>query len=245
MGERVFLAGAGGVVGRRLSPLLRDAGYAVYGSTRKPDVAASLKAVGIAPVVVDVFDAPALSAALADIRPAVVIHQLTDLSLGFDPDRVDETLRRNARIRTEGTRHLVAAAAAAGARRLIAQSIAWVYAPGPLPHREDDPLDKDSEGTRRMTVEGVAALEELTLGAPLDGIVLRYGRLYGGGAGVERPSDADSPWVHVDAAAHAALLAAGRGGRGIYNIADPGPYASSEKAQRAFGWDPGYRSGSK
>jgi nucleoside-diphosphate-sugar epimerase len=245
MAGRIFLAGAGGVVGRRLSLLLRDAGYDVYGSTRKQDAAAWLKATGITPVVVDVFDAPALSAALLGVGPEIVMHQLTDLSFGFDADRVDETLRRNARIRTEGTRNLVAAATAAGARRLVAQSIAWAYAPGPMPHREDDPLDKGATGARAVTVDGVRVLEELTLNAPpLDGIVLRYGRFYGPGTGFDRPSGADTPYVHVDAAAHAALLAAGKAGRGIFNIAEPGAYVSSEKAQREFGWDPGFRLGS-
>jgi nucleoside-diphosphate-sugar epimerase len=240
MTERVFLAGAGGVVGRPLSLMLRDAGYDVFGTTRRPDVAASLKEMGITPVAVDVFDAPALSVVLQDAGPDVVIHQLTDLSFGFGPDRMDETLRRNARIRNEGTRNLVAAATAAGVRRLVAQSIAWVYAPGPLPHGEDDPLAAAASG---MTPGGVVALEEQTLGAPLDGVVLRYGRFYGSGSGADRPADADSPWVHVDAAAHAALLAAGKGERGIYNIADPGPYLSSEKAQRELGWDARFRIG--
>lgn len=207
-------------------------------------MAARLKEAGITPVVVDVFDAPALSAALLDIGPEIVMHQLTDLSFGFDPDRVDETLRRNARIRTEGTRNLVAAATAAGARRLVAQSIAWAYAPGPAPHREDDPLDKGATGIRAVTVDGVLALEELTLNAPpLDGIVLRYGRFYGPGAGVDRPSGVESPWVHVDAAAHAALLATGKARRGIFNIAEPGAYVSSEKAQCELQWDPGFRLG--
>lgn len=73
--------------------------------------------------------------------------------------------------------------------------------------------------------------------------MLRYGRFYGPGAGIDRPSDTASPYVHVDAAAHAALLAADSGGRGIYNIADPGPHLSSDKAQHAFGWDPGFRMG--
>ena len=95
---------------------------------------------------------------------------------------MQEATSRNARIRDEGTRNLVRAAIAAGARRLIAQSIAWAYAPGPEPHRETDPLDTGAEGMRGISVRGVAALENRTLNSPpLEGLVLRYGRLYGPG----------------------------------------------------------------
>ena len=83
-----------------------------------------------------------------------MIHQLTDLPPGLDPSRMQEATSRNARIRDEGTRNLVRAAIAAGARRLIAQSIAWAYAPGMEPHREADPLDIGAEGTRGISVRG-------------------------------------------------------------------------------------------
>lgn len=93
-----------------------------------------------------------------NIRPEIVIHQLTDLPPGLDPGRMDEAVRRNAYIRTEGTRNLVAAAIAAGTHRLIAQSIAWAYAPGPEPHREGDPLDVNGTGSRAVSIGGVSAL---------------------------------------------------------------------------------------
>ena len=98
----------------------------------------------------------------------VLIHQRTDLSGGFEPGKVAETLERNSRLRTEGTHNLVEAARAAGVRRLIAQSIAWVYAPGREPHAEDDSLDRAAVGTRAVTVQGVVALEEAVLGAAPD-----------------------------------------------------------------------------
>src|SRR3954470_21830248 len=132
--DRVFVAGASGVIGRRLVPLLRQRGYDVAGTTRSHARAAELERLGARPVVVDVFDREGLARALAAIRPSVVIHQLTDLAGGFAPDQLGETRARNARLRGEGTRNLVLAAQAAGVRRLIAQSIAWVYAPGPEPH---------------------------------------------------------------------------------------------------------------
>jgi nucleoside-diphosphate-sugar epimerase len=190
-------------------------------------------------MVVDVFDRERITRVVAAVGPGVVIHQLTDLSGGFAPDRLSETLARNARLRSEGTRNLVLAAQAAGVRRLIAQSIVWVYARGPEPHCETDPLDLAAEGTRAVTVQGVAALEQAVLQAPpIAGLVLRYGWFYGPGAN-ETP--AGSPGLHVDAAAHAALLAIERGAPGVYNVAEPSAHVSIEKSRRELGWDPHFR----
>jgi nucleoside-diphosphate-sugar epimerase len=241
MAIRVFLAGASGAVGRRLVPLLRDAGYDVFGTTRSAAKAKGLTAAGVTPVVVDVFDAPALSKAVVESRPAIVIHQLTDLPPGLDPALMAEATVRNARIRSEGTRNLVAAAREAGAKRLIAQSIAWAYAPGPEPHREEDPLDLEAKTIGKVSVDGVAALERQTLNSPLlEGIVLRYGALYGPGTGADTPPSGRAP-LHVDAAASAALLAIEKGQPGIYNIAEPNGYLTADKARRELGWDSGFR----
>src|SRR5262249_22492938 len=128
---KIFLAGAAGAVGKRLVPLLLDAGHRVVGTTRSTTQADALRTARVEPVVVDVFDAATLSRALSAARPDIVVHQLTDLPPGLDPDRMAEGTRRNARMRGEGTRNLVAATLAAGAHRLVAQSIAWMYAPGP------------------------------------------------------------------------------------------------------------------
>jgi nucleoside-diphosphate-sugar epimerase len=240
MPTTVFLAGAAGAIGRRLVPLLRDSGYRVFGTTRSAERAAELKAAEAEPVVVNVFDASILAGAVGRIRPEVVIHQLTDLPSGLDPSRMEEGVRRNARVRIEGTRNLVEAALAGGARRFVAQSIAWAYAPGPRPFAEDAPLDLKAEGLRGVSIGGVVALERLTLGSPpLVGTVLRYGRLYGPGTGVEAPP-ADTP-VHVDAAAHAALLAVERSAAGVFNVAEDTGAVSIEKARRELGWDPGFR----
>jgi nucleoside-diphosphate-sugar epimerase len=240
MDTRVLLAGATGVIGKRLVPLLLQGGSVVFGTTRSAARAAELRRGGIEPVVVDVFDAPRLTRAVLEVAPAVVIHQLTDLALIHDPNRLPEALTRNARLRAEGTQNLVGAAVAAGVRRLIAQSIAWVYAPGPEPHTEEDPLNLDATGTAAITVGGVMALEHTVLTAPrLEGIVLRYGWLYGPGTG--REVAAGSPALHVDAAALAAWLAMARGAPGVFNIAEPSPLVLVQKAQRELGWDPGFR----
>jgi len=237
---RIFLAGASGAIGRRLTPLLIAAGHTVTGTTRSADRAEELTARGVQAVVVDVFDADALRDALVAARPDIVIHQLTDLPQVPDPVRFREALARNSRLRIGGTANLVAAALAAGARRLIAQSIAFAYADGPEPHVEADALVSavgDEPGA--VTGRGVRALEEAVLNTPgIDGIVLRYGRLYG--PGTWNTPNARAP-LHVDAAAQAAVLALRRGAPGIYNIAEDDGAVSIDKARNGLGFDPAFR----
>jgi nucleoside-diphosphate-sugar epimerase len=234
----VFLAGAAGAVGSRLVPLLLDAGYQVVGTTRSSERADALSAAGVEPVVVDVYDAPALTRAMVAARPQIVIHQLTDLPR--EASRIPERLAGNSRIRSVGTCNLVAAAIEAGVSRLIAQSVAWFYAPGPEPHSEDDLLDVHAEGARAVTVSGVVALETLTLESPpLRGIVLRYGQLYGPGTGRDAP--AGTVPLHVDCAASAALLATRYARTGVFNIAEANPHVSADKARRDLGWSPDFR----
>ena len=174
---RIFVAGASGVIGVRLVPLLVADGHVVAGMTRSPDKADLLRELGAAPVVCDVFDADAFAGALASFGPEVVFHQLTDL-----PDDAGDIARlgdRNDRMRTEGTRNVLAAAAAAGTERVIAQSISW---------------ELPSEDRRAVT----AAHERAVLRA--GGVVIRYGQLWGPGT-YYQTAPPDSPRIHVDDAA--------------------------------------------
>jgi nucleoside-diphosphate-sugar epimerase len=238
---RIFLAGASGVIGRRLTPLLIAAGHQVTGTTRSSEKADSLRKQGAGAIVVDVFDCTALRAAAVAARPDVVIHQLTDLPQVFDPERRGEALVRNAKLRIDGTANLVAAAQAAGARRLIAQSIAFIYAEGAEPHAESDPLTSaDGDDLNALTSRGVRALEDATLHTSgIDGIVLRYGRLYGPGTWFAEASGRGP--LHVDAAAQAALLAVTRGSPGIYNIAEDDGAVAIAKARKELGFNPEFR----
>lgn len=237
----IFLAGASGAIGRMLCRLLVEDGWDVYGTTRSPEKAPVLRALGVEPVVVDVFDAKRLQDILAELRPTIVIHQLTDLPPGLDPSKMAEARVRNAHLRDVGTRNLVAAAGMCGARRMIAQSVAFAYAPGPKPYREERPLDIHApDESAGGTARGIASLERQVLEGRFAAIVLRYGRLYGPGTGFDAPSSAGTP-VHVDAAADAARRAVTRGAPGVYNIAEEDGTVSSAKALQAFGWDPGFR----
>jgi nucleoside-diphosphate-sugar epimerase len=170
-------------------------------------------------------------------KAQVVIHQLTDLPHEFDEARITASYANNARIRTEGTRNLIAAAQACGTRRFIVQSIAFGYARGGEPHPETDPLDL-SDPTRAVTIKGAAEMEQQVLASGLDAVILRYGFFYGPGTWHEEPTR--KPGVHVDAAAQAALLALTRGA-GIYNVADEEGLVSIAKARAELGFDPRVR----
>jgi nucleoside-diphosphate-sugar epimerase len=237
---RIFLAGATGAVGRPLIRLLVAAGHTVTGTTRSAAKAAEIEAVGATAAVVDAYDGDAVRAAVLAARPDVVIHQLTDLPGTRDPATYPAALAANARLRILATPSLVVAARAAGARRLITQSVAFAYAPGPAPLAETHPLDYAGEGNKAVLVRGVAALEALTLGTPgIEGIALRYAYLYG--PGTWYAASEGRGFVHVDAAAHAALLALTRGQPGAYNIADDDGAVAIDKARRELGFDPGFR----
>jgi len=227
----VFVAGAGGAVGNVLCRLLLADGWMVHGSTRFPERAAQLRALGVEPVILDVFERTQLIEGVARAAPTHVVHQLTDLPQVFDAAALEAARERNARIREVGTEYLAEAAQRAGVRRFVAQSIAFAYAPGPVPHTEEDALNPGATA--------LATLERLTLAGPYEGVVLRYGRFYGPRTWSETPQPEVT--VHVEAAADAARRALTRGGPGIYNIAEPGGNVCIEKAKTALGWDPAFR----
>jgi nucleoside-diphosphate-sugar epimerase len=235
----IFLAGATGAVGRRVASLLRHAGHEVTGTTRTAAKIPLLRELGVVPAVVDVLDAGALAAAVVAARPEIVIHQLTDLPSAPGTPGYSAAQEANRRLRIEGARNLMQAAQTAGVRRAVAQSIAFIYAPGEGMRDEDDPLDLEASGVRQLTVQGIVALEhEVLATAGIDGVALRYGYFYGPDTWYVLPPK--PPSVHVDAAAHAAVLAVGKGG-GIYNIAENCDVVSSAKAIRELGFDPAFR----
>jgi nucleoside-diphosphate-sugar epimerase len=168
----ILVAGATGVVGRLLVPLLLESGHHVTGISRTPAGTERVRRQGASAVQVDVLDGGGLRQAVVAAAPDAVIHQLTDLS--------DADGEATNRLRREGTRNLVDAAKSAGANRIVAQSISWAYAPGEKPADETVPLDIGAEQPRGGMVDGVRALEETA--AEMDtAVVLRYGILYGPG----------------------------------------------------------------
>lgn len=224
---RVFLAGATGVLGRRILPQLLADGHTVTALTRRFDRAPALESLGARPVVADAYSHASLAEAVRAAAPDLVMHQLTDLSVGSSAD--------NAVLRVRGTRNLIDAAKAAGVQRVITQSIAWAYQPGSDPAREETPLDLDAPEPRGVTTRAVAALEQATREIP-GWVVLRYGLLYGpdtwyeprgsqavAGRAGKLPATADvTSFVHVDDAAAAAVAAIGWP-PGAVNICDDEP----------------------
>jgi nucleoside-diphosphate-sugar epimerase len=179
----VFLAGGSGVIGRCLVPQLVAAGHEVTATTRRPEKAEFLRSLGAVSADLDALDADAVMAAVQAARPDAIMNQLTELPPKYEPKKLGPWYEKTSRLRTDGTRHLLAAATATRAGRFIYQSIAFMYRMrGPSVPAEDAPVAVNAPepfgAAVRATVEG----ERLALETPgVEGVVLRYGQLYGPG----------------------------------------------------------------
>ena len=240
---RVFVAGATGAVGRRLVPLLVARGHHVVATTTTPVKRDLLRSLGAEPVVMDGLDAGQVGEAVVRAEPDVIIHQMTALTGAADLRRFDQVFARTNELRTAGTDHLLAAARAAGVARFVAQSYTnWpnIREGGPV-KTEDDPLDPDPPAAQVQTLAAIRHVEHVVTTAPLTGIALRYGNLYGPGA-TEPLADLLRKrkfpvvgsgagvwsWIHIDDAAAATLAATEHGARGVYNIVDDDPAPIAE-----------------
>lgn len=243
---KVFLAGASGAIGRRLVPKLVAAGHEVTAMSRSQGRGEPARAAGARTVVCDVFDPDGLGRAMVEAEPEVVIHQLTALPARFNP-RDKHFYDATNRVRTEGTRNLLAGARAAGARRLVCQSIAFAYEPeGDRVKHEEAPLMRGAPGSFGSAVEAVRAMERAVLETGrIEGVVLRYGWFYGPGTYFAEDGSTSAEvrrrrypvvgkgtglfsMIHVDDAADATVLALERGAPGVYNIVDHEPAPMSE-----------------
>ena len=239
---RVFVAGATGVIGRRLLPALVEDGHEVVGMTRAEAKADLVRELGAEPAIANAFDADRLRQVVAAARPEVVVHELTDIPSSINPRRFGEQFGLTNRLRREGTRNLVEAARAAGARRIVAQSVAFAYArKGSGLRVEEDPLALDEPPPWGDAVQAVGALEATVTGAEgMEGVVLRYGYFYG--PGTSYASDGAQSemvrrrrfpivgegsglfsFIHVDDAAGATAGAISHGAPGVYNVVDDDP----------------------
>lgn len=234
---RILLAGATGVIGRPLADALLAAGHEVTGTTRDAARADALRARGVAPVVLDAFDADAVHAAVRAAEPEVVVHQLTALPAQPDPKRMEASVALTGRLRRETVPTFIDAAHAAGARRILVQSISFATQPDGRPdHDETAPLGSGGSES------DVAAMEAAILGAPdgLDALSLRYGFFYGPGTWYAPDgaigqmiakrrfpligsAQGRSSFIHVDDAVAATVRALDRGPSGIYNITGDEP----------------------
>lgn len=235
---KILVAGAAGAIGTRLVPRLVAGGHEVIASTRTRGKVDMLRALGARPVVLDGLDAGAVGEVVGEQAPEVIVHQMTALAGTPNLRRFDSWFAMTNRLRTAGTKNLLAAAEAAGVSRFVAQSYTgWSnIREGGQVKSESDPLDPDPARAQTESMGAIRFVEESVSGARLDGIVLRYGNFYGPGASeaiVEQVRKRRLPiigegggvwsWLHVDDAAAATVVAIERGRSGIYNIVDDEP----------------------
>jgi 2-alkyl-3-oxoalkanoate reductase len=220
---RVFVAGATGVIGQHLVPSLVAAGHEVTGTTRSPAKAAQLQAAGATPVILDGLDRHAVLDAVKAAQPDIIVHQMTALTSMRSFRNFDKEFAATNELRVKGTDYLLEAARQAGTRRFIAQSfIGWNNArTGSLVKTEEDPLDPHPVSSTRQSMAAIKHVEETVPGAVPEGVVLRYGFLYGGGTGIWS-------FTEVTDAATATAAAVTRGAPGLYNIVDDDPAAVHE-----------------
>lgn len=233
---KIFVAGGTGTIGVPLVRSLIAAGHEVHSLTRSPDKVDGIRALGAHPAVADALDAGALRRVVAAARPTHVIHQLTALPKQ-GPRRASDLAPTN-RLRTEGTRNLIEASIAAGARRIIGGSFAPFQAS--MPANAPPDVVKGAEALRSMESQ---ILEASRRGA-IEGVVLRYGLFYGPGnpatdymihllrrrmLPVIRNDQGVLPFIHVDDAVSATIAALDRAPAGAaYDIVDDRPDSMSE-----------------
>jgi nucleoside-diphosphate-sugar epimerase len=247
---KVFVAGASGAIGRPLMRQLVAAGHEVTGTTRREERAEEIRAAGATAVVCDMLDAAAVDAAVGEARPEVVVNQLTSLPQDYNPRKID--YEPTNRIRRQGGANLMGAALAAGSRRYLTQSIAFLYAPeGEMVKDEEGRPFEDAPAPFDQAVVAMVAHEREVLGTQgIEGLVLRYGQFYGPGTYYDRGGSIASQverrllpvigrgagvasFIHVEDAAGATVAALDHGSPGIYNVTDDEPAPMAE-------WLPAY-----
>lgn len=253
---KILVAGASGAIGRALVPLLVGAGHDVVGLVQRPRSVEVVHALGAEPRTVDALDAAAILHCFREVRPQLVIHQLTAIPPAIDMRRIDRDFALTNLLRTEGTRNLLAGAVDVGATHFIAQSFAgWTYARSPNGAKtktgtklktEEDAFDPDPPKRMRAALDALKSLERAVLSeSRITGAVLRYGAFYGPHTSIAKDGsivqavrrrklplvgEGAGVWsfVHIEdaASATAAAVAAGRGG--VYNVVDDEPAPVSE-----------------
>ena len=244
VGMKVLLIGASGVVGRQLVPQLLAAGHEVVATTRSAPAPAAVPGLTHRPL--DLLDRDAVRTLVGEVRPQAIVHQATALRrLGNNLRRFDQMFALTNQLRTTGTAHLVEAARDAGWPRLLVQSFCgwpWATTGGPV-KSEDDPIEPDPPASFRRMLAAILELERQVLRDHPDGVVLRYGGLYGPGSSLSQGPQVDAlrrgwfplvgsgagVWSFVHSAdAASATVAALDLGTGVYNIVDDDPAPVAE-----------------
>lgn len=230
---RVFVAGATGVVGRQLVPMLVAAGHQVVGTSRSESGAAAVERMGATAQRLDLLDAAAVRRAVAEHAPEAIVHQATALAaLGNNFRNFDKLFAGTNRLRTQGTENLVAAGTEAGTKRYVVQSYRWGFTDA------DGNFDPEPPAAFRQSAAALARLEEL-VGATPGAVALRYGGFYGPGTSLAPGGpqirairrrmipvigSGDGYWtfLHTHDAATAAMATLTRG-ESVYTVVDDEP----------------------
>jgi 2-alkyl-3-oxoalkanoate reductase len=245
---KILVAGASGAMGRALIPLLVRAGHDVVGMVQRPRSAEVVHSLGAEPRTTDALDAAAVLSCFREVRPTMVIHQLTAIPATLDMRHFDREFALTNLLRTEGTRHLLTAAVDVGATHFIAQSFAgWTYGrKGNALKTEDNTFDPDPPKRLRSTLNALKSLEQAVLTEKrITGTVLRYGAFYGPHTSIAKDGsivqavrrrklplvgEGAGIWsfVHIEDAASATVAAVESGQGGVYNVVDDEPAPVSE-----------------
>jgi nucleoside-diphosphate-sugar epimerase len=238
-----MVAGATGAVGLRLVRQLLARGHQVIGTSHKPERLPAVKELGAEALMIDGLERRTVGNAVVSARPDAIVNEMTALATTPDLRKFDQSFAVTNRLRTLGTRYLLDAAVANGVGRFVVQSYTgWNNeASGGSIKTEEHPLEQNPPASQRQTLAAILDQERMVLAAALDGIVLRYGNLYGPGASddvldlvqrrrlpiVGRGRGVWS-WLHLEDAAAATIAALENGQRGVYNIVDDHPAPTAE-----------------
>jgi 2-alkyl-3-oxoalkanoate reductase len=242
---KVLVVGATGVVGRQLVPQLLEAGHSVVATSRSGQALQTVEG-QVEYRRLDLLDSAAVRTLVQQVAPEAIVHMATALSrLGNNLRRFDQMFAVTNQLRTSGTANLIDACRISNWPRLVVQSFCgWPYAPtGGSVKAEEDPLDSDPPKAFRKTLQAIVRMESQVMTDHPNGVVLRFGGLYGPGTALTTGPQLDAvrkgwfpligsgggiwSFVHtVDAAA--ATVAALTRGHGIYNIVDDDPAPVAE-----------------
>jgi 2-alkyl-3-oxoalkanoate reductase len=240
---RVLVAGSTGAIGKPLLSCLDDAGHQLFALVRSPKTAGAIEPEGVHEVVADALDAAAVLQAVQQIKPDVIINELTSLPKHYTPAEMKTASPRDKKVRVTGNANLLAAARATNCRRYVLQSCAFWYAPGPGLADETTPFAFDASPGIAAGCMTYADLEAAAQESGLHTVLLRYGFFYGPGTWFSPTGDVGEQvrqrqvpvigngegiwnWVHIDDAA-AATCAALTADPGVYNVVGDQPMAQS------------------
>ncbi|PTK06338.1 NAD-dependent epimerase/dehydratase family protein [Mammaliicoccus sciuri] len=232
---KIFVTGATGLIGTKLTKRLIEEGYEVAGLMTSEKGKEKLDNAGVKAYIGNILEYDTIEKSIGDFKPDIIMNEITDLK------QVD--MSANTKVRIEGTRNLVEAAIKHDVPHIQSQSIAFVYEAGDTLATEETSLDYDASGDRKITVDGVEGLEKES--ARLNKhVILRYGLLYGPGTwygkdgmiynqfinGEVTMTDGVQSFIHIDDAVETAIQALNFES-GIYNVADDEPVKGDDWAK--------------